>query len=600
MSKIRESYNRYRREVPAPIPLLINPADVKKEFDKHRVAVPKQLQNDFGDTEGTSSCDPKPSSSHSEEGSAKNGYSSAKKEKKTKAKKGNKEKLKRSGSNESLNSSSTDASNKKKKIKKPRLDSSLSSSSERRSFGESTPAQQSSIEEGREMLTWIIHPVSIEDFFSATWEKRPLHIAREHLKYYEALPNTEILDTMLRKNKMLFGKNVDITSYTNGERKTMNPEGRASPMEVWDFYKKGCSVRILNPQTFNVKIWTLNSMLQEYFGCFVGANIYLTPPGTQGFAPHYDDIEAFVLQLEGKKHWRLYSPRCEEEQLPRYSSDNLSEEDIGDPIMDVVLEAGDLLYFPRGTIHQANALKDSHSLHITISCYQKNTWADLIEMVLPRAIEIATAEVPELRQGLPRDFLQYLGVAHCEKKATDPRRNEFMNKLKRMMEKVFSKAPVDATADQFGKKFLNDALPPVLTKNEFRRSGLENSARMVQGKLRNVKSLDLSTEVRLIRANILRMVAEDREEEDDEDEEDVNVTVYHCADNSREYHAEQLPSFQLTAEEVDAVEGLVHSYPNYTVIGNLSLDSDKERLDLANKLWKKGLLLTSKPLEAGD
>ena len=36
---------------------------------------------------------------------------------------------------------------------------------------------------------------------------------------------------------------------------------------------------------------------------------YLTPPGTQGFAPHYDDIEAFVIQLEGKKHWKLYNPR---------------------------------------------------------------------------------------------------------------------------------------------------------------------------------------------------------------------------------------------------------------------------------------------------
>ena len=36
---------------------------------------------------------------------------------------------------------------------------------------------------------------------------------------------------------------------------------------------------------------------------------YLTPAGSQGFAPHYDDIEAFVVQLEGKKHWRLYNPR---------------------------------------------------------------------------------------------------------------------------------------------------------------------------------------------------------------------------------------------------------------------------------------------------
>ena len=42
--------------------------------------------------------------------------------------------------------------------------------------------------------------------------------------------------------------------------------------------------------------------------CIVGTR-YLTPPGTQGFAPHWDDIEVFILQLEGKKHWKLYSPR---------------------------------------------------------------------------------------------------------------------------------------------------------------------------------------------------------------------------------------------------------------------------------------------------
>lgn len=33
----------------------------------------------------------------------------------------------------------------------------------------------------------------------------------------------------------------------------------------------------------------------------------------QGFAPHYDDIDAFVLQLEGCKRWR----RAEPPFLPR-------------------------------------------------------------------------------------------------------------------------------------------------------------------------------------------------------------------------------------------------------------------------------------------
>lgn len=94
------------------------------------------------------------------------------------------------------------------------------------------------------------------------------------------------------------------------------------------------------------------SALQEYFGTSVGANIYLTPSGTQGFAPHYDDIEAFVLQLEGKKRWRVYSPRNESESFPRYSSGNFRDDEIGNPVIDCILEAGDLLYFPRGFIHQ--------------------------------------------------------------------------------------------------------------------------------------------------------------------------------------------------------------------------------------------------------
>ena len=59
------------------------------------------------------------------------------------------------------------------------------------------------------------------------------------------------------------------------------------------------------------------SLLQVYI--FITCR-YLTPSNSQGFAPHYDDIEAFVLQLEGKKHWRLYSPRFDGEVLPRFSS----------------------------------------------------------------------------------------------------------------------------------------------------------------------------------------------------------------------------------------------------------------------------------------
>lgn len=78
----------------------------------------------------------------------------------------------------------------------------------------------------------------------------------------------------------------------------------------------------------------------------------MTPKGTQGFAPHYDDIEAFVLQIEGRKRWRVYQPLNDDSTLPRYSSENFKQSELPTPMIDVVLEQGDLLYFPRGFIHQ--------------------------------------------------------------------------------------------------------------------------------------------------------------------------------------------------------------------------------------------------------
>lgn len=55
-------------------------------------------------------------------------------------------------------------------------------------------------------------------------------------------------------------------------------------------------------------MWQMVSLFEEYLGSGGGANVYITPAGAQGFAPHYDDIEAFVLQMEGKKEWKLINP----------------------------------------------------------------------------------------------------------------------------------------------------------------------------------------------------------------------------------------------------------------------------------------------------
>jgi bifunctional lysine-specific demethylase and histidyl-hydroxylase NO66 len=80
--------------------------------------------------------------------------------------------------------------------------------------------------------------------------------------------------------------------------------------------------------------------------------------------------------------------------------------------------------------------------------------------LLPAALETALEEDVEFRRGLPLDYLQYMGVAHCEHQS--PKRTEFISKLKTLTDKLFSYAPVDAAADQMAKEYLHSALPPNL------------------------------------------------------------------------------------------------------------------------------------------
>jgi lysine-specific demethylase/histidyl-hydroxylase NO66 len=73
--------------------------------------------------------------------------------------------------------------------------------------------------------------------------------------------------------------------------------------DVLKNFDSGCTLRLLCPHKHNNALRALLSKLEWEWGCMVGANVYLTQAtASQGFAPHYDDIEAFVLQLEGYKH----------------------------------------------------------------------------------------------------------------------------------------------------------------------------------------------------------------------------------------------------------------------------------------------------------
>ncbi|XP_035208112.1 ribosomal oxygenase 1-like [Stegodyphus dumicola] len=342
---------------------------------------------------------------------------------------------------------------------------------------------------------------------SQVFERKPVHIAKrnESPDYFKTVMSCKHFDNMMRENFLEYSKHIDVVIYTDGVRKTFNPEGRAYPSSVWKFYREGCSVRMQNPQSYHDNLWKLCSNLQEYFGSYVGANLYLTPPGSQGFAPHYDDIDAFILQLEGRKLWKIYPPRTNKEVLPRTSSVNFTQDEIGTPIMECELLPGDLLYFPRGFIHQARTADDVHSLHVTISTNQKNTFGDLLELALPRALEQAIKEDPEFRESLPKDYMNLVGTTNSN--IESPERNKFLEKVISLSSKILKYLSVDEAADQHAKDFIHASMPPHLTLREKSRSIYGHGEEWENGRIVNVTELSPDSKIRLIRKRAARLVA---------------------------------------------------------------------------------------------
>ena len=103
----------------------------------------------------------------------------------------------------------------------------------------------------------------------------------------------------------------------------------------------------------------------------VQVNAYVTPPQSRGFDDHYDVHDVFVLQIAGRKHWRIHEPVHPMPLRDQPWTDRreaVAEAADSPPIVDAVLEPGDCLYLPRGYLHAATAL-GGISTHLTFGVH---------------------------------------------------------------------------------------------------------------------------------------------------------------------------------------------------------------------------------------
>ncbi|XP_002733946.1 ribosomal oxygenase 2-like [Saccoglossus kowalevskii] len=432
------------------------------------------------------------------------------------------------------------------------------------------------------LLESIISPVKLENFFQDYWEKKPLILHGEGSKraaYFKQLFSMKQLRVISKKNSVRFVEDVNCCRYVNGKRESLNEDGDATVEKINRIFSglKG-TLQFHQPQRFQDELWKIQSNLESLFGCLVGANVYITPAESQGLAPHHDDVEVFIFQLEGEKHWRLYKPSLD---LPRDYSRDLSQNEIGDPTHDFILKPGDVMYFPRGTIHQADTLSSStHSTHITMSTYQHNTWGDLLSVMMPNLLEKEMDKNKEFRRGIPGTLITQ-GISK-------PNGEHLKMLLHQLAESIESCD--DSSANEMKLDFISNRLPPYHNNTE----ELQSPKPPMPSNKSSVR-LRFPDHTLIINGNPNDEDDSDEEEDDEDDGEDEEcVYVYHSLQNNRRCHmmsAEKTKptGLKFSMDHIEALQQLKTAGNQYIKVKQIKLQ-DKPRKDMLLSLWSEGLL----------
>lgn len=278
----------------------------------------------------------------------------------------------------------------------------------------------------------LLHPVAAETFFNTHFETSPLHVGRSEHTFYESLLTLDEVDRVLTTLHLSHPsvtmvdalKPIEPTDYTF-------PSGLIDTARLFQAYANGGTIVLHNLESSLPSLMELCRSMEAELSARFQCNIYLTPGGAaQGLAAHYDSHDVFVLQVSGTKRWRIYDMTLERPLRGQAFSPEAHA--TGPLTMELVLEPGDLLYLPRGLMHEASTT-DTASCHITLGLLP-TTWTDLLlEVVAQVALEDA-----ELRRSLPPGHARP-GFDREEARCT----------FRALLTRVLEKADFDAALDHF-------------------------------------------------------------------------------------------------------------------------------------------------------
>lgn len=156
------------------------------------------------------------------------------------------------------------------------------------------------------------------------------------------------------------GRPIDPARYVLGPHMgvpRLDPGGLAACLA------QGATLVLNDAHELAPRIRDLMHQFQDVLRVHAYGNLYAAWHSQKAFDMHWDAQDSFVLQLSGRKHWKVYKPT---RVHPLENDVEAPTPPVAEPVWEGVMREGDLLYIPRGWWHAVFPLNEP-SLHLTVS-----------------------------------------------------------------------------------------------------------------------------------------------------------------------------------------------------------------------------------------
>lgn len=262
-------------------------------------------------------------------------------------------------------------------------------------------------------LADLVAPIEVSQFFDTVQGLRHRHFKGSAGRFAGLMP-WPALNAILRQHRLDFprlrlamdGEVVPTTVYSEPvptRRSGTVPRLLTAPLI--EQLRAGATLVLDSVDELSDPVGELARRLEHDLRERTQVNLYAGCGVTHGFDVHWDDHDAFIVQVAGRKFWRIHGPT---RPAPLHRDVEPPGSPPAEPIDEFMLEAGDVLYVPRGHWHDVAAVGEL-SLHLTIG-FNPATGIDLVTWLADRL------RADELfRRDLPRFAAAESRAGHAER-----------------------------------------------------------------------------------------------------------------------------------------------------------------------------------------